>query len=137
MNEKMKADRSWSPEESEGFYRDLLEKALLVIPESGAVMVAGPMFILRSPEENFALFEQAHSKLREEGKSVFNQLPFVDYNLPEAPFDYETKFRVFYKGLIHSGKISACYLLPDWEQSEGTKTEVAYCKEAGIPAFEI
>lgn len=133
----MESKRSWSPEESEEFYKDLLRKALLVIPNSGAVMVAGPMFIIRPPEENFALFEEAHTKLKEEGKVVFDQLPFVDYNLPEAPFDYATKFKVFYQGLMQSGKISACYLLPDWEQSEGTRTEAQYCKDFGIPIFEL
>lgn len=127
----------WTMPETEAFYGDLLERALESIPESGAVMVLGPMFILRKPEENFALFEKAHSELEGEGMTVFDQLPFVDYNLGYAPFDYKTKFEIFYKALIESGKIKACYLLPDWEKSEGTKSEIEFCRSANVPVFEL
>lgn len=129
--------RKWSPAETQAFYKDLLGKALESIPETGAVMVLGPMFKLRTPEENFALFEQAQSELRAKDITVFNQLPFVDYILGHAPFEYGTKFEVFYKNLILSGKITACYLLPDWEKSEGTISEIEYCKEAGVPVYNL
>lgn len=127
----------WTLVETETFYKKLLEQALSSIPETGAAMVLGPMFIIRTPEENFLLFEKAQSKLEEKGLEVFNQLPYVDYILGEAPFDYKTKFDVFYKALIESGKITACYILPDWEKSEGTKSEIEYCKKAGVPVFAI
>ncbi len=129
--------KKWSPDEIKEFYKNLLEKALKTIPESGAVMVLGPMFKIRTPEENFVLFEKAQTELKEKGIEVFNQLPFVDYILGHAPFEYGTKFEIFYKNLINSGKITSCYLLPDWEQSEGTKQEIEYCKEAGVPVQDI
>ena len=127
----------WNDTETKAFYESLLAKALESIPETGAAMVLGPMFIVRSPEENFALFNQAQDDLREEGIEVFDQVPFTDYKLGTAPFDYGNKFEIFYKQLINSGKITACYLLKDWEQSQGTKSEVEYCKDAGVPVFEL
>jgi hypothetical protein len=127
----------WSLEDTRSFYNDLLKSALDTIPENGSVMVLGPMFIIRKPEENFELFSRAQNFLLEKGESVFNQLPFVDYNIGNAPFNYKIKFDIFYKGLINSGKIKACYLLPDWDKSEGTRTEIEYCKNANVPVFEI
>ncbi len=129
--------RKWEKIETEQFYKELLANALSVIPDTGAALVAGPMFIIRTPEENFALFEQARKSLTKKGIVVFDQLPYVDYNMKDAPFDYAVKFEVFYKGLIQSGKITACYLLPGWEQSQGTKTEVEYSKAVGIPIYEL
>jgi len=130
-------NKVWTMPETEAFYGDLLKRALESIPESGAVMVLGPMFILRKPEENFTLFEKAHEELKAKGMAVFDQLPFVDYNLGYAPFDHKTKFEIFYKALIESGRIKACYLLPDWEKSEGTKSEIEFCKKANVPVFEL
>lgn len=135
--EKRIERKSWDSQKTREFYEDLLREALESIPDTGAVMVLGPMFILRSPEENFKLFEGAQQKLKEKNLTVFNQLPFVDHILGDAPFDYKTKFEIFYKRLIKSGKIKACYLLPDWEKSEGTKSEIEYCKEAGVVVHEM
>ncbi len=129
--------KEWSSSEVDQFYSDLLEQALVSIPESGAVMVLGPMFIIRDPEENFSLFEEAQMKLKEEGIEIFNQLPLTDYRLKDAPFKYDRKFELFYKPLIQSGKITACYLLPDWEKSEGTRAEIEYAKEVGIPIHKL
>ncbi len=137
-NENLKnVERKWSDEESKIFYENLLQKALRQIPPSGQAMVLGPMFILGEPEKNFLRFEKAQSDLQSKNIDTFNQVPFVDYNLKEAPFNYKLKFEIFYKGLMNSGKILICYLLPGWEQSEGTKTEIEYCKESGIPIVEI
>jgi hypothetical protein len=129
--------REWSAEEVVDFYTNLLNHALAEIPEGGAAMVLGPMFIIRTPEENFALFEEAQAKLEAQGIAVFNQLPHVDYNLKDAPFQYDKKFEIFYKGLIQSGKITACYLLPGWEQSLGTNTEVEFARAVGVPVHEL
>ena len=126
----------WTPLETEIFYKNLLDKALDTIPEKGAVIVIGPMFVNKNPEENFALFTKKQNDLISQGLDVFDQLPFVDYNLEEAPFNYAVKFELFYKPLIQSGKIKACYLLPDWSLSSGTKTEIEYAREFGIPVYE-
>lgn len=130
------AEKVWPLDEACAFYERLLAQALSSIPDGGAAMVLGPMFILRTPEENFARFTTAQQKLTAQGIAVFDQLPLVDYNMPAAPFNYALKFEVFYKGLITSGKITACYLLPDWEASEGTKTEVQFCEDAGVPVHK-
>ena len=135
--EQLKPKREWTAEETKDFYANLLKQALEVIPEARAAMVLGPMFIIRSPEENFKLFEEAQAKLEKQGLNVFNQVPITDHILGEAPFDYATKFEVFYKPLIESGKITSCHLLPDWEKSAGTKSEIEYCKKAGVPVFEL
>ncbi len=135
--ETIKTKREWTAEETKDFYSNLLKRALETIPEGGAAMVLGPMFIIRPAEENFKLFEQAQDKLEKKGLKVFNQLPITDHVLGEAPFDYKTKFEVFYKPLIQSGKITSCHLLPDWEKSAGTRSEIEYCKAAGVPVFEL
>lgn len=122
---------------SEKFYQELLEKALDSIPESGAVMVLGPLFILRPTSENLLRFGRAQNELEQKGNFVFDQRKFLDVALESPPFRYEIKFPIFFKKLIQSGKINACYLLEDWEQSEGTREEVRYCKEAGIPIFKL
>ncbi len=137
LNNSESNEKVWTNEETEAFYADLLSKALETIPETGAAMVLGPMFILRTPEENFTMFTTAQNKLTEKGIATFNQLPFVDYVIVHAPYNYATKFEVFYKGLIESGKISACYLLPDWEKSAGTVSEIEYCKKAGVPVYKM
>lgn len=129
--------KEWTESESIEFYNKLLNQALDSISESGASMVLGPMFILNTPEENFLLFEQAQDKLTQQGIQVFNQLPLLDYNLKDAPFKYDLKFEIFYKGLINSGKINSCYLLPNWRKSEGTKTEIQYCKDNNVPVIEL
>lgn len=129
--------RKWSVEEATNFYKELLDSALETIPSSGSVMVLGPMFILRNPEENFALFDKAQTELEKKGLSVFNQTSFVDYNLSDAPFEYGIKFDVFYQNLIKSGKITACYLLPGWEESQGTKTEVEFAREMGLGIYSL
>ena len=131
------SQKEWTQSESIEFYNKLLEQALNSIPESGASMVLGPMFILNTPEENFKLFKETQEKLTQQGIQVFNQLPLLDYNLKDAPFKYDLKFEIFYKGLINSGKIKSCYLLPNWEKSEGTKTEIQFCKDNNIPVFEL
>jgi hypothetical protein len=133
----LETKKVWSDLESEIFYQNLLQEALVQIPETGAVMVLGPMFIINSPEENFALFYKAQKTLTDKGLVVFNQIPFVDYNIEEAPFNYAIKFEKFYKPLIQSGKITACYILPHWEKSEGTKSEIEYAREVGLPIYEI
>lgn len=135
--ETPKPEKVWTSDETESFYKELLRWALERIPSSGAAMVLGPMFIIRAPEENFALFDKAQKELSAKGVATFNQLPFVDYIIGHAPFNYAIKFELFYQGLIKSGKITACYLLPDWEKSEGTRTEVGYCKSAGVPVYEL
>ena len=139
MPESANEHREWSPAETEAFYSDLLERAMATIPESGAVMVLGPMFIIRKPEENFARFAQAQEDLKLQGMSVFDQLPFVDHNIGvgNAPFKYDVKFELFYKKLIQSGKIKGCYLLPGWEQSQGTKSEIEYARSANVPVIEL
>jgi hypothetical protein len=136
MEKEAKA-KEWTAKETRAFYESLLERALNTIPESGAVMVLGPIFAIRTIEENAVLFGKAILDLKKEGMDVFNQWPFLDRVQRDAPFDYKAKFEIFYKSLIESGKITECYLLPDWEKSEGTRSEIAFCEEAGVPTYEL
>ena len=129
-------NKEWSEKEIQDFYIALLHEALGSIPDSGAVMVLGPMFIIRAVDENFEIMRKKQFELRLLGKYVFDQIPFTDHVLEDAPFAYDKKFELFYKKLIASGKITAVYLLPDWRQSLGTVSEVAFCKEFGVPIFE-
>jgi hypothetical protein len=133
--ERLQAKREWSAEEADLFYTQLLHEALKSIPDSGVAIVLGAMFINGLPEDNFKKFEAAQNKLREGGIETYNQLPVVDYNLKEAPFKYDRKFELFYKPLIQSGKINACYLLPGWEHSKGVQSEKSYAEEIGIPIY--
>ena len=123
--------------ESEKYYEQLLEKALATIPESGAVMVLGPLFIKRPHAENLELFEKAQKDLIKQGNTVFDQRAFLDNQQTDAPFRFDIKFPMFFQKLIESGKLSACYLMDDWENSEGTVEEVFYCKQAGVPVYKL
>ena len=129
--------RTYSESEARQYYDDLLEKSLESIGDGGASIVLGPMFIIRSPEENFELFRSAQKHLRENGIDVFDQLPWLDYNLQNAPFMYDLKFEIYYKGLIRSGKIKGAYLLEGWEKSKGTRSEVEYCQDFGVPVYTM
>ncbi len=109
----LESSNNWTVEKADSFYTELLEKALKQIPDSGVSMVLGPMFILRTPEDNFKMFQDKIDELSAQGKTVFDQVPFTDYMLKEAPFKYDRKFEIFYQGLIKSGKIKEIHLLPD------------------------
>lgn len=119
--------------DSSHFYRKLLEKANHQMQkDENTVIVIGPIFA-GDKEKNLQVFEETILRLQSEGESVFSQIPFLDENLDNnPPFDYETKFAVFYKGLFESGNIKKVYVLPGWEESGGTKQEIAFVQEQGV-----
>ena len=115
-------------EDSKKFYNNLLNKALDSI-EGSSSLVVGNIFSSRDKEKNKGLIKEKIEELRNSGVDIFNQLPFLDENLENAPFEYELKFEIFYKGLIHSGKINKLFVLPNFVDSVGAKKEILFAEE--------
>ncbi len=113
---------------NEEFYLELLEKALIKMgPESG--MVVGNIFSDGDSEENINIILNKVAELQSTNETIFNQIPYLDDNIDNAPFDYDLKFETFYKGLIQSGKINKLFVLPSFEKSVGTKKEIMFAEE--------
>ncbi|MFT7557670.1 MAG: hypothetical protein ACI83D_000335 [Planctomycetota bacterium] len=113
------------------YYKQLLIRALEGINAPAAFIAGALGYGTDVFEENRKFLESMISKYSEQ-EPVFNQLPWQDYNFLDAPYEYEEKFEVFYKGLIQSGKISKLYVLPSHVQSVGAQKEIAYAKEVDI-----
>jgi hypothetical protein len=121
--------------EHESYYKVLLDVALESIEEE-SVMVVGPLGVgTEAFESNVARFEKAQKELEDDGYTIFNQLPYLDIFLTGAPHEHDTKFEIFYKRLIQSGKIATLFVLPGHETSKGTTLELSYAKEKGIPVI--
>ena len=119
---------------SETFYKNLLEKALLEIKQEGFnTMVFGPLKT-QTPEyqENLNRFYQAQDMVRDKGYQVFNQIPYLDIYIPDAPFDFNTKFPIFFQGIIKSGLIKYTFFTHDWKSSPGAISEHEYCQKNSI-----
>lgn len=118
---------------SESYYQVLLQTVLETMSHE-CVMVVGPLGVGTDAfESNGTRFEKAQRKLEEDGYTVFNQLPYLDIFLDDAPKDYGTKFDIFYKGIIQSGKITTLFVLPEYEHARGVLAEISYAQEKGIP----
>jgi hypothetical protein len=120
---------------SENYYRTLLHTVLETI-EEGSVMVIGPLGVGTDAfESNVVRFEKAQKDLEEDGYTVFNQLPYLDIFLEDAPKDYGAKFDIFYKGIIQSGKITTLFVLPHYKHARGVLAEISYGQEKEIPVI--
>ena len=114
--------------DAESFYERLLLKASQEI-EPDSVMIIGPLYS-GSFEENISRFRDYTETLHKKC-NVFSQLDYLETELVNAPFDFEKKFEIFYKGLIRHKNISRLYVIPGWKESKGTLTELRYAKEIG------
>lgn len=129
------SDKVWTEDEARTYYNALLAQALADIG-AAAVMVIGPIRSGRSTAENLQSFQREQAHLSEQGLKVFDQRKYLDQR-GRDPYMLELKFEVFYQGLIQSGKITDCYVLPGWQGSEGTCLEVGYCEERGVPVHYL
>lgn len=121
--------------EHESYYKTLLTVALESI-EQGSVMVIGPLGVETDAfESNMSRFEKAQKELEEDGYTVFNQLPYLDIFLEDAPRDYGAKFDIFYKGIIQSGKVTTLFVLPHYEYARGVLVEISYAQEKAVPVL--
>lgn len=121
--------------ENKSYYKTLLDVVLESI-EQGSVMVIGPLGVgTEAFESNVIRFERAQKALEEDDYTVFNQLPYLDIFLNGAPHERDTKFEIFYKGLIQSGKIATLFTLPGHETSKGTTLELSYAQEKSVPVI--
>ena len=62
-----------------------------------------------------------------------HQVPYFARLLEDDPRDFQTKFAVFYNGLIR--RCRQVLAAPGWEQSSGCKEEVAYARKIGKPVY--
>lgn len=123
--------------ENEHYYKRLLEVVLESV-EVGSVMVIGPLGVGTDAfESNIVRFEKAQKDLEEDGYTVFNQLPYLDIFLNGAPHEHDTKFEIFYKGLIQSGNITTLFVLQGYESSKGTILELSYAQEKEVPVIYL
>jgi hypothetical protein len=66
---------------------------------------------------------------------IFNQIPYLDMNLPKGvdiSQDLKEKFDSFYIPLLKSGKIKTLCMMPGREKTQGCVTEHNLAKEEGI-----
>lgn len=116
----------------EEFYFKLLDKTLEEMGDKIYSMVIGP---LRNGKEKTHDYNHSHLadviKEKSNEEPVFNQLNYQDELFKEAPHRYDIKFDIFYKGVIQSPNIKKLYVLPNFENSEGTMREINFAKEAG------
>lgn len=91
----------------ETFYKNLLHLALTEIGQlSSPVMVCGPLHHNNQFQKNYQVFLAYQDYLSRQNYTVFNQLQYLDREIAGAPFDFDIKFEVFYKGIIASKLIS-------------------------------
>lgn len=129
---------SKTPEYKHGFYQNLLSKAIAELEGlTNPVMVCGPLHHGDKFDENCRTFQMYQALLRSAGHQVFDQLQYLDRYITGAPYDFDIKFKVFYKGIIASRKIVKFYFIPGWDQSRGAMTEKLYCNELGLPTEEF
>jgi len=119
---------------SETFYQNILQKALLEIKQEKAnAMVFGPL----KPQsldftENLNSFHEAQQIVQHQGYKVFDQIPYLDIYLSDAPFDFDIKFPIFFQGIIQSKLITHAFFTSDWKTSIGATKEHEYCEKSDI-----
>ena len=89
-----------------------------------------------SRAKNLEAFNATIKKLQDEGKSIFDQLPFEDklYEFTQAKW-YAGGLQLleeFYLPLFRSGLIQVFYFMPLWHTSFGAKWEHDQAKPCGI-----
>ncbi len=121
--------------ESKDFYQALLEKAKDEIGKHGAIMVSGTVNVHNEDqrESNIARITRVIQQLRETGWTVFDSMQYLDIRLTKAPCDYATKFEIFWKGLIQSGRIKMLFVLQSDRNTKGVQSEIRYAQDVGIP----
>lgn len=93
------------------------------------IYLSGPMTGL--PDYNRPAFDKMATKLRAEGKTVFNPAEVGSRNhiMPR-----EWYMRKDIEALLVSDSV---YVLPRWESSSGAKLEIEIAKQLGLPVVFI
>lgn len=106
------------------------------MPE-GLGQVCGPIATggLGSVSKNLEVFDKAIRKLQEEGKIIFDQIPF-EWPMQELkkkiPDGAKTILEDFYLPIFSSGKVTTLYFIPGWETSKGATWEHEVALRLGI-----
>ncbi len=127
-------------EEKERFYAMLLADALRSIDAMGgsASMISAKFGVGTSEfKQNLNVLEQRIGDLETQGIQIFNQSHYLDEFIHGSPGDYETKFAIFFKGLLESGKIKTLYVLPGSASARGVIAEVNIAHEVGVPVVQL
>jgi hypothetical protein len=107
------------------------------------VEVCGPITTggLGSIEKNLEVFSLAVQFLKNQGKTVFDQLPFQNA-MVRLKEKYEARdgytmsiLEDFYQPIFESGIIDEMHFLPDWQTSKGATWEHAQAEKLGIKIF--
>jgi hypothetical protein len=109
------------------------------------VEVCGPITTggLGSIEKNLEVFALAVQHLKDQGKTVFDQLPFQDA-MVRLKENYEARdgymmsiLEDFYQPIFESGIIDEMHFLPDWQTSKGATWEYGQAEKLGIKIFHF
>lgn len=133
IKDKTEDKKKFSLEETKEFYSTLLDQAKQELASlDKPIMICGQLFNGLGLEHHMSRMKSYQKIFSKKGHDIFNQLKYLDSHLPSAPFNYNLKFEIFYKGIIQSGYITKCYFMPGWEKSQGARTEMEFCKENDI-----
>lgn len=116
----------------------------------GAELVCGPITTggLGSVELNLTAFRASIKRLLEEGRPIFDQMPYEDQifsltakwkrNNPDRAREYhQPVLNGFYLPLITSGRIIGGNFMPGWETSQGARWERALMHKLGIRTTDL
>lgn len=90
-----------------------------------------------SVEENLKAFDQTINRLLQEGKNIFDQVPFERPMFALLSSGKETResdrlLTAFYLPIFESSLISTLYFMPDWQSSHGATWEHEQAKRLGM-----
>jgi len=129
-------------------YEEMLETALDILknmPQPISI-VCGPISTggLGSIEKNLENYEKVINKLCDEGKNIFNQVPFekaiekIHGKLEGTAWEKnQSLLDRFYLKIYKSGIIKKMYFIHGWESSHGAKWERELAGKLGIEIVDL
>jgi hypothetical protein len=129
-------------------YEELLETALDILDRipKPISMVCGPISTggLGNIEANMKNYEKTLHKLSDEGKNIFNQIPFKKAIQKQfqksggtAKEKNQTLLDRFYLKIYSSGMINSMYFIHGWESSHGATWEREIAERFGIEIVDL
>jgi len=114
-------------------------KRLEVLPQP-VVRVSGPLTSGGfGYEENLRRFIVAQQKLREQGKTVFDYFEDNDDEgtIKSLDVNWEEVMQCYHQPILETGLISAVYMMPRSEESNGATMERDYFERNGLDIVPI
>lgn len=135
----------WKPEDMEALeqaqsFGELSKIAMRILNRMPQPVgqVCGPISTgNKSIEENLKVFNETVQQLVDEGKTIFDQIPFEDYifrllETGKGSREKDQLLNEFYLPLFESGLVKTFYFIPGWKSSHGATWEHEQAKRLGI-----